>query len=126
MCQRPLTVLSSPGCFLTRARSLEGNDLGGYYDEDYEFFATTEGIIALCEGLKGSSVTSLGCAAKPQVFAFVSAPIDTPPFLGSLANNQLCGIDSRGRGTYTAEGITKLCEALKGSAVTSLECAAAQ
>ena len=49
----------------------------------------------------------------------------TPPFLGSLANNHLCGIDSRGRGTYTAEGITKLCEALKGSAVTSLECAAA-
>ena len=105
---------------------MEGNDLGGYYDEDDEFFATTEGIIALCEGLKGSSVTSLGCAAKPQVFAFVSAPIDTPPFLGSLANNQLCGIDSRGRGTYTAEGVTKLCEALKGSAVTSLKCAAAQ
>ena len=62
MCQRQLTVLSSPGCFLTRARSLEGNDLGGYYDEDYEFFATTEGIIALCEGLKGSSVTSLDLA----------------------------------------------------------------
>ena len=59
-----------------------------------------------------------------RVFAFLSAPIDTPPFLGSLANNQLCGIDCRGRGTYTAEGVTKLCEALKGSAVTSLECAA--
>ena len=43
-----------------------------------------------------------------------------------MANNQLCGIDSRGRGTYTAEGITKLCQALKGSAVTSLECAAAR
>ena len=27
-------------------------------------------------------------------------------------------------GTYTAEGITKLCEGLKGSAVTSLKCAA--
>ena len=58
------------------------------------------------------------------MFAFLSAPVDTPPFLGSLANNQLCGIDGRGRGTYTAEGITKLCEALKGSAVTSLVCAA--
>ena len=104
--------------------SLNNNFIGGHYDSG-NFVATTEGIIALCEGLKGSSVTSLGCAAKPQVFAFVSAPIDTPPFLGSLANNQLCGIDSRGRGTYTAEGITKLCEALKGSAVTSLECAAA-
>ena len=42
-----------------------------------------------------------------------------------MADNQLCGLDSSGRGTYTAEGITKLCEALKGSAVTSLECAAA-
>ena len=30
------------------------------------------------------------------------------------------------KGTYTAEGITKLCEGLKGSSVTSLECAAAQ
>ena len=83
MCQRQLTVLSSPGCFLTRARSLEGNDLGGYYDEDDEFFATTEGIIALCEGLKGSAVTSLECAATPQVFAFLSAPIDTAALLFS-------------------------------------------
>ena len=39
--------------------------------------------------------------------------------------NQLCGLDLQGRGTYTAEGITALCEGLKGSAVTSLECAAA-
>ena len=42
-----------------------------------------------------------------------------------MANNQLCGLDSRGHGTYTAEGITKLCEGLRGSTVTSLECAAA-
>merc|ERR1719424_2777585 len=38
-----------------------------------------------------------------------------------LANNQLCGLDQFGEGTYTTEGITKLCEALKGSAVTSLD-----
>ena len=55
----------------------------------------------------------------------MSAPIDTPPSLGSLQANQLCGLDYRGDGTYTTEGITKLCEALKGSAVTSLKCAAA-
>ena len=67
----------------------------------------------------------------PRAFAFVSAPLDTPalspsrPTHGSLADNQLCGLDPRGRGTYTAEGITKLCEGLKGSAVTSLGCAAA-
>ena len=30
-----------------------------------------------------------------------------------------------GEGTYTVEAMTKLCEALKGSAVTSLKCAAA-
>ena len=58
------------------------------------------------------------------MFAFVSAPVDTPLSLGSLAGNQLCGIDWRGDGTYTTEAITKLCEGLKGSAVTSLECAA--
>ena len=63
---------------------------------------------------------------RPKVFAFLSAPIDMPPFLGSLAENQLCGLDDRNRGTYTTEGITRLCEALKGSAVTSLKCAAPQ
>tara|TARA_B100000795_G_scaffold56635_1_gene37406 strand:+ start:264 stop:395 length:132 start_codon:yes stop_codon:yes gene_type:complete len=42
-----------------------------------------------------------------------------------LRSNELCGLDQRGRGTYTAEGITKLCEGLTGSAVTSLECATA-
>ena len=50
------------------------------------------------------------------------------PFPGSLSNIVLCGVYSGGfggvYGTYTAEGIAKLCEGLKGSAVTSLECAA--
>ena len=55
----------------------------------------------------------------------MSAPIDTAtPHLCSLAGNQLCGVDRYGNGTYTADGITKLCEGLKGSAVTSLKCAA--
>ena len=38
----------------------------------------------------------------------------------------LCGVSADGKGTYTTKGITKLCEGLKGSAVTSLKCAAAQ
>ena len=38
----------------------------------------------------------------------------------SLSGNALCGVDSRDNGTYTTEGITALCEGLKGSAVTSL------
>ena len=53
----------------------------------------------------------------------------TPAHRCSLANNGICGLtrthcNEYGVGTYTAEGITKLCEGLKGSAVTSLECAA--
>ena len=44
------------------------------------------------------------------------------PFARSLANNVLCGINPfLDKGTYTAEGITALCEGLKGSAVTSLK-----
>ena len=42
-----------------------------------------------------------------------------------MDNNSLCGIDTWGDGTYTTEGITKLREGLKESAVTSLRCAAA-
>ena len=43
----------------------------------------------------------------------------------SLAGNVLCGLGANGRGTYTTKGITKLCEGLRGSAVATLECAAA-
>ena len=38
----------------------------------------------------------------------------------SIARNAICGVDYGGSGTYTAVGITALCEGLKGSAVTSL------
>ena len=41
---------------------------------------------------------------------------------GSLARNQICGVDQYGRGTYTAEGINELCEALKSATtLTSLK-----
>ena len=40
-----------------------------------------------------------------------------------MDNNQLCGLDDYLEGEYTTEGITKLCEELKESAVTSLRCA---
>ena len=104
--------------------SLAGNHLCGL-DWRGRGTYTTEGITKLCEALKGSAVTSLACAATPERLLLVSAPIDTPPALGSLGNNELCGLDWDGDGTYTAEGITKLCEGLKGSAVTSLKCATA-
>ena len=73
-----------------------------------------------------------GPHTSSQVSAFVSAPIDTPLLpLGSVGGNQLCGLyDEDGGmlgilndepiGTYTTLGITKMCEGLKGSAVTSL------
>ena len=42
--------------------------------------------------------------------------------LGSLANNMLCGIDYRGEGEFTAEGINTLCDALKSTTtLTSLK-----
>ena len=54
----------------------------------------------------------------------MSGPAEHFSSARSLAGNRLCGVwyDARGReqGTYTAEGITALCEGLKGSAVTSL------
>ena len=42
------------------------NYIGGDFNDETEFVATTEGIIALCKGLKGSAVTSLECAATLQ------------------------------------------------------------
>ena len=42
-----------------------------------------------------------------------------------LNNNQLCGLDLDGDGTYTAEGIIKLSDALKvNKSLTLLRCAA--
>ena len=41
-----------------------------------------------------------------------------------LDNNKLCGLDVWGNGTYTAEGIIKLSDALKiNKTLTSLRCA---
>ena len=52
------------------ARRLADNRIGGHYDiEKREFVSTPEGITALCEGLKGSAVTSLECAAAPNLHA---------------------------------------------------------
>ena len=79
---------------------------------------TTVGITKLCEGLKGSAVTSLECAATPQVFAFLSAPIDTPtlspfpscPFFA-------CSIGGNNIGD---EGASALAAILKETKITTL------
>ena len=51
----------------TLPRSLNGNTLCGLYQEGYDMRGTytSEGIIAICEGLKASSITSLRCAGCP-------------------------------------------------------------
>ena len=110
------TPTLSPFPILLLTRSLGGNDIG------------IEGASALAAVLKETKITNLECAAAPRVFAFVSAPLTLPPSqLGSLERTQLCGLDEDGWGsTYTVEGITKLCEGLTGSALTSLKCAAAR
>ena len=53
------------------------------------------------------------------------APTPPSPLARRLGDNELCGLGTYSGGTYTTEGITELCKGLRGSAVTSLECAAA-
>jgi hypothetical protein len=85
-----------------------------------------QGASALAAILKETQITHMKCAAAPECSLSCQCPLTlATPHLCSLGNNQLCGLDYDGRGIYTAEGITKLCDGLKGSAVTSLECAAA-
>ena len=62
------TPTLSPFPILPLARSLGGNEIGA------------EGATALAAVLKETTITNLKCAAAPEVFALVSAPIDTTPF----------------------------------------------
>ena len=71
------------------------------------FVSTTEGITALCEGLKKSAVTSLKCATAPRVFAFVSAPADTKA-------NTFCA-HRLDRNDLGPKGGAALAEGLKGN-----------
>jgi hypothetical protein len=88
-----------------------------------------DGGAALAEGLKGNSMLhSLNLRDNrlgPQGGAALAESIKGNTTLQSLdlGDNQLCGVNYSGVGTYTTEGITKLCEALKGSAVTKLDLA---
>ena len=86
-----------------------------------------EGAKAIAAVLKDSQLSTLGCAATPNLYLACTqcqAPrTSSPPCSRSLAGNGLCGVWTKygqQKGTYTAEGITALCEGLKGSAVTSL------
>jgi hypothetical protein len=73
LCQRPLTL-----CAAFTASRLGRNSIGGYYKGHKDrglFVSITDGIVALCEGLKGSAVTSLECAAAPKCLPFCQRPL---------------------------------------------------
>eukprot|EP00964_Phaeocystis_antarctica_P078598 scaffold48896_cov49-Phaeocystis_antarctica.AAC.1 len=86
---------------------------------------------------RGSGVApSPRSSAPPHTLApaLLSGPAGThatlsPTLTRRLDPRQLCGISDFAQGglqggTYTTAGITELCEGLKGSAITSLRCAA--
>ena len=82
------------------------------------------GAIVLSKLLpSAAALTSLRCAANPIPLACQTPLTSSSPCSRSLSYNAICGrYDERGsmKGTYTTDGITALCEGLKGSAVTSL------
>ena len=104
----------------SHARSLSYNQLG------------PNGGTALAECLRGNTTlqslkyTPPGARTGPKRSLLCQCSLTLLSSLGSLDGNwnQLCGVynDMHGgtHGTYTTLGITKLCEVLKGSAVTSL------
>ena len=82
---------------------------------------TTEGITKLCEGLKGSAVTSLRCAAAPSV-NFPSTPVDAcslSPYPHLVPILRSLGFNSIG-----SQGAAKLAAVLSQTQITNLECAA--
>ena len=79
------------------------------------------GVTALAAVLKETMITDLKCAAAPEVFASVSAPVDMPalspfpshPSFGSLQCNDIGD-----------KGASALVAILKETKITHLECAA--
>ena len=86
-----------------------------------------KGATALAAILNETKITHLRCAAIPVAFAFVSAPVDTAPVFAAsrLGSNGIGGHHDDGEFISNTDGVMALCEGLKGSSVTSLECAAA-
>ena len=64
-------------------------------------------------------MTRVPCSQSEHLPLFFSLAL-----FGSLDRNALCGVGMHGNGTYSAEGINALCQGIKGSAITSLRCAA--
>ena len=88
-------------------------------DEHYQF--TDKGVTALCEGLKGSAVTTLRCAVGPKAFAFLSMPTD----MSDLSPFPLCpSLGSLSWNSIGEEGASALAAILKETKITNLKCAA--
>ena len=115
LCQRPLTRLFLSSRLCPSLASLCRNRIG------------TEGVTALAAILNETQITNLECAAPTKRLLSCQRPLTLPfPHLCSLRDNALCGVklgSLRYPSVYTTEGITKLCEGIRGSAVTSLRCA---
>jgi len=86
------------------------------------------GVIALAAALKDSQVVNLnlnGNHLKAQGAEELAKALPCCKALASLSlnNNQLCGLDEDGKGIYTIEGITALCQGIKQSKISTLSLA---
>ena len=105
------------------------NNADGCAELDAHLIHDADGIQLLALLLPGSKVERLKHAPRPEpirsvVMLVTILLIERPAnrSMGSMRGG-VCGIDYRGRGTYTTEGITKLFEGLKRSKTTCLMCA---
>eukprot|EP00964_Phaeocystis_antarctica_P093196 scaffold60067_cov62-Phaeocystis_antarctica.AAC.3 len=105
------------------------NNADGCAELDAHLVHDADGIQLLALLLPGSKVERLKHAPRPEpirsvVMLVTILLIERPAnrSMGSMRGG-VCGIDYRGRGTYTTEGITKLFEGLKRSKTTCLMCA---
>ena len=73
-------------------------------------FIGAEGASALAAVLKETMISHLKCAVPPLVFAFVSAPVDTPQYRASTPCARSLRYNRLG-----PEGVAALVEGLKGN-----------
>ena len=81
------------------------------------------GITALGEALRANGALTALHLSRNQIGAAGGAAISTALEVNgaltelNLLDNELCGVDWRGTGTYTGEGISAIADALRGKTV---------
>jgi Ran GTPase-activating protein (RanGAP) involved in mRNA processing and transport len=88
-----------------------------------------EGVSAVCRAIQSNKETKLASlnvtdnGIGPMGANAVAAMVAVTGGLTSLdlSSNQLCGLDCYGRGTYSAEGITAIADALRNGALTKID-----